>query len=426
MRAAETRIASEAVFVASVEALEALHGKGFAGDWQAWAKWYAGSDLEPPPGFLGWKGELLGRIDPNFADLLAADAPSRIRVEEIVWGGVPYEGIPALDEPPSLKPEEAGYLQPDEPVFGIALNGEARAYPLRILDWHEMVNDRVGGVDFSIAYCTLCGSGIGYRAIASDGKRYDFGSSGFLMRSNKLMVDRQTRTLWNQLTGRPVLGPLAAGDVKLEKLPVVVIRWGDWLAAHPETLVLSLDTGHDRPYVPGAAYGGYFASSETMFPVRLRSQLLPRKARVFGLEVDGVPKAYPLDRLIAEQVVNDTVNGVPVALVAPHSQVEVEGKSVRNGPATYFAGAPVRAYRTAGVALHLDGERLKDAEGGVWTLGEEALIGPEGQRAERLAGFLAYWFGWNSYYPGSLVYGQSAESAESPEAAGSTDPASGS
>ena len=268
-----------------------------------------------------------------------------------------------------------------------------------------MVNDRVGGVDFSIAYCTLCGSGIAYRGVASDGTRYDFGSSGFLMRSNKLMVDRQTRTLWNQITGRPVLGPLAATDVRLEMLPVVVTRWRDWQARHPGTRVLSLETGHDRPYQPGAAYAGYFASPETMFPARERSRLLPRKARVFGIEVDGVPKAYPLDTLIAERVVNDRVNGVPVVLVAPREQIRVEGVSVRSGPASYLAGAPVRAYRTDGATLHFDGETLRDATGRVWTLGEEGLEGPDGARAARLPGFLAYWFGWSSYHPGTLVYG---------------------
>ena len=404
LRAAEVGVASPGAGRASAGALESLHATGFGADWHAWVKWYAGTELAPPPGFTGWKGELLGRIDPHFAEILAPGAPSRIRVEEVVWGGVGFEGIPALDRPATLAAGEADYLTPEEPVFGIVLNGEARAYPHRILDWHEMVNDEVGGVGFSLAYCTLCGSGIAYRAEASDGKRYDFGSSGFLMRSNKLMVDRQTRTLWNHLTGRPVLGPLADSEVRLERLPLVVTRWADWRARHPGTRVLSLDTGFDRPYRPGAAYGGYFASPETMFPVRERSRLLPAKERVFGLELGGVPKAYPVEALVEARVVNDTLNDVAVVLVAADPQIEVAGSSVRTGPARYRAGAPVRAYRAGSARFRLEDGVLKDASGRTWKLEEDALVGPDGQRAERLAGFLAYWFGWSSFHPGTLVW----------------------
>ncbi len=409
MRAAEVGVASPAAGEASVRALEALHARGFGDDWPAWVAWYAGTDLAPPPGFTAWKGRLLGRVDPHFEELLSADAPSRIRVEEIVWGGVAYEGIPALDRPATVAADEARYLDPDEPVFGVSLQGEARAYPLRILDWHEMVNDRVGDVDFSLAYCTLCGSGIAYRALASNGRRYDFGSSGLLMRSNKLMVDRQTKTLWNQLTGRPVLGPQAAADVRLERLPIVLTTWRDWREAHPRTRVLSLETGFDRPYVPGAAYGGYFASPETMFPVRQRSRLLPPKARVFGLELGGVPKAYPLDLLVREHVVNDTVNGVPVVLLAPRAEIEVRGTSRRGEPATYRAGAPVRAYRAGSARFGWRDGKLEDQTGRAWKVEEDALVGPDGERAERVAGFLAYWFGWTSYYPGTLLHGHATE-----------------
>ncbi len=405
IRAAQIGIAAEGAGAVSASALDALHGTTRGADWPAWVAWYSGTDLEAPPGFSGWKGGLLSRIDESFGDLLRDDLPSRIRVEEVVWGGVAFGGIPALDRPPNVAPAQAGYLDPDEPVFGVFYGGQARAYPHRILDWHEMVNDEVGGVAFSIAYCTLCGSGIAYRSRASDGNDYDFGSSGFLMRSNKLMYDRQTRTLWNQLTGEPVLGSLADGDVELERLPVVVTRWKDWLATHPDTSVLSLDTGHERPYVPGAAYAGYFASPETMFPVRERSRLLPRKARVFGVEIDGVPKAFVVDRLVEEQVVNDVVNGVPLVLVAPESQIRVDGVSVREGPASYLAGAAVRAYRSGERRFAWSEGRLEDEQGRTWRVEEEALVGPDGERAERMPGFLAYWFGWHSYHPRSLVYG---------------------
>jgi hypothetical protein len=404
LRAAEVGIASPAVGEASARALEALTGLELGDDWPAWVTWYAGSDLEPPPGFIGWKGELLAGIDENFADLLYPGAPSTVRAEEIVWGGVAFEGIPALDRPATLAASEAVGLDPGEPVLGVELGGEARAYPLRILDWHEMVNDEVGGVAFSLAYCTLCGAGIAYRATAPGGAVYDFGSSGLLMRSNKLMVDRQTRSLWNQLTGRPVLGRLAESELRLERLPLVLTTWGDWLERHPKTRVLSFDTGTRRPYHPGAAYGGYFASPGTMFPVRSHSTKLAPKTRIYAIEIDGVPKAYPVDVLTEHRVVHDTVNGVELVLLTARDAITVEGRSVRGGPVTYEAGAPVRAYRAQGLAFTWKEGALLDGSGRAWSLEESALVGPDGERLPREPGFLAYWFGWNAYHPRGLLY----------------------
>jgi len=134
------------------ETLHALSGQSFGPDWAQWIDWYGRTDLSPPPGFTGWKGKLFSRIDPRFADFLRDDAPNRTRVEEIIWGGVRVDGIPALDNPKFIFAKEAAYLRPDEPVFGVFINGDARAYPQRILDWHEMANDVVGGVPITLAY----------------------------------------------------------------------------------------------------------------------------------------------------------------------------------------------------------------------------------------------------------------------------------
>ncbi|MHC4104659.1 MAG: DUF3179 domain-containing (seleno)protein, partial [Planctomycetota bacterium] len=200
IRAQQIGIVQKISYQTFIAALESLSGQSFGDNWHSWIEWYGMSDLEPPPQFTGWKGKLLGRIDPGFEEFLQDDLPVSIRVEEIQWGGVRVDGIPALDNPSMIPAEDADYLEPREPVFGISINGDSRAYPLCILDWHEMANDVVGGVPISLAYCTLCGAGIAYDGRASDGNIYTFGSSGFLFRSNKLMYDRQTRTLWNQLT----------------------------------------------------------------------------------------------------------------------------------------------------------------------------------------------------------------------------------
>jgi hypothetical protein len=388
-------------------ALESLSGQNLGGDWSAWIEWYGQTALTPPPGFTGWKGQLLGAIDPAFTNFLKDDAPAAIRVEEILWGGVQVDGIPALENAPLIPAHEADYLTPDEPVFGLSLNGDHRAYPLRILDWHEMANDVVGGMPVSLAYCTLCGAGIAYDGRATDGNTYTFGSSGFLYRSNKLMYDRQTRTLWNQMTGEPVLGALVGTGVKLNLLPVVLTSWADWQMQHPDTLVLSKATGFSRPYEPGAAYGDYFAFADTMFPVWQRSELLPAKARVFALQIEGIPKAYPVDTLIIEKVVNDTVGSQPLVLIAVRGDLTVEGNSFRSGPVSYNAGGEVRAY-ARGEHTFTPGpeaDTLLDANGLPWLITEEGLHGPRDEFLPRLPGHLAYWFGWYAFFPKTLIYG---------------------
>ena len=407
MRANQIGLLGSTIRQEPVDALEALTGETFGSDWPAWVEWYGKSDLEPPPGFTGWKGQLLGRIDPGFAEFLKDEHPSAIRPEEILWGGVAVDGIPALDNAAMIAAEEADYLEPEEPVFGISINGDQRAYPLRILDWHEMANDVVGGVPVSLAYCTLCGAGVAYDGRASDGETYTFGSSGFLFRSNKLMYDRQTRTLWNQLTGEPVLGELVGSGVKLDLLPLVVTTWQDWQAQHPDTVVLDLDTGYQRPYTPGAAYGDYFAYKDTMFPVWQRSDLLDTKARVYTLQIDGIPKAYPVKILAEEQVVNDTLAGTPVVLVASRGDITVDGNNQRVGPVSYNAGGEVRAYDRGGETFSPgpDADTVIDSKGRNWKVSEEALRGPDGESAPRINGHLAYWFGWYSFFPQTLLYG---------------------
>lgn len=391
-----------------IEALEALSGQEFGDDWPAWVEWYGRTELVPPPGFTSWKGLLLGRIDPQFDNFLRDEYPSRIRVEEILWGGVGVDGIPPLENAPMIPGREADYLLDDEPVFGLEINGEARAYPLRIIDNHEMANDTIGGVPVSIAYCTLCGAAVAYDGRGPDNQTYTFGTSGFLYRSNKLMYDRLTETLWNQLTGRPVLGELADSDIQLDTLPIVLATWADWLRQHPDTLVLDRDTGIYPAsfYEPGVLYGGYFASDGTMFPVWQRSDALPDKAFVYTLFLDGQPKAYSVDALAEAKVVNDTLGQTAVVLIAPNDPVTVSGEDRRLGSVTYTNGAEVRAYERS-EELFLPGPEpgsIADSQGGVWQVTEQALIGPAGRELPRLPGHLAYWFGWYAFFPDTLLF----------------------
>lgn len=369
------------------DALAAITGETQARNWFDWMLWQqAHPEVKPHPSFERVKLDLLFSVDPGFSRFLPLTPNAGIHLEEVVWGGVAAaDGIPALTSPKLVAAEEADYLIPGEPVFGIAINGDARAYPLRILDWHEMLNDVVGGVPVSLAYCTLCGAGILFDGrVEGLDKPLTFGSSGLLYRSNKLMYDTATDSLWNQFTGRPVSGRLAGSDIVLKMLPVVIAPWRDWLARHPETRVLSLDTGHVRDYTPGAPYGHYFASPRLMFPALVPDDGRPLKDRVFGVRTAGSAKAWPLEDFRAMPVINDTIGLTDVVVV---------GDAV---------GGTARAYRRDGrtFAPGPAADRLL-AGGEAWEVTEEALVGPGGDRLPRLAGHVAFRFAWTAFVDGA-------------------------
>ena len=139
--------------ISTVPALESLTGTKLGDNWSKWVEWLQQhEEVHPNQSFLAWKADVYSRIDPAFENFLYPGVPYRIRIEEIVWGGVRKDGIPALTNPKQVKPTEATYLTPQELVFGVSINGDNRAYPLRILDWHEMFNDVVGGKPVTLSY----------------------------------------------------------------------------------------------------------------------------------------------------------------------------------------------------------------------------------------------------------------------------------
>jgi len=360
--------------------LQRLTGATASG-WFDWMVWQQGADVRPHAGHHVLQQRVWTTIDPRFAQFFESDVPPRIRLEEIVWGGVKVDGIPALTNPRLLSAAEASYLNDDDRVFGVALGGVARAYPLRIANWHEMVNDVVGGVPVSLAYCTLCNAGILFRTdVAGYEAPLVFGSSGFLYRSNKLMYDTATQSLWNQFTGRPVVGPLAAQDLELEILPVAITSWREWVTRHPKTTVLDIDTGFERDYRPGAAYGEYFASSELMFPARSDADDLAPKAEVFGVRAPGGAAAWPLEAFEGGAVIHDRAGLWDLVLI---------GDS---------ATRTVRAYRReATERFRRDGAGLVRDDGVRFVVTETALEAANEIRRERVPGHLAYWFAWAGY-----------------------------
>jgi hypothetical protein len=161
-------------------------------------------EIAPTPGYIPFKASLYARIHPDFAAILREGAPRTVRAEEVVFGGVVPRGIPALRMPRTVPASEAAYLGENDVVFGAEVGGETRAYPERILDWHEIVNDVLGGRTVTLAYCPLCGAAILYETTLGEGETWTFATSGLVYRSNKLMLDEQTGNLWSQMTGEPV------------------------------------------------------------------------------------------------------------------------------------------------------------------------------------------------------------------------------
>jgi Protein of unknown function (DUF3179) len=363
--------------------LAALTGEAPGRGWPEWMLWQqAHPEIVPFEGFDAFKADTMAVIDPNFRLFLQPGVAHDIRLEEIVWGGVHKDGIPALVNPTLIAAAEAGYLEDDELVFGVEINGDVRAYPLRILDWHEMLNDVVGGVPVALAYCTLCGSGILYDThVPGRDEPFAFGSSGFLYRSNKLMYDQQTHSLWNQFTGKPVVGPLTGSGIELDVLPVAITSWQDWRTQHPDTRVLSLETGYERDYTPGKPYGDYFASAELMFPVLVPDDRLAPKDYVFALRGED-DKAWPLDAFEGGRMINDS--DLDVVLIGD------------------AATRSVRAYRAGGRTFAAGGDSaVVQADGQDWRIEESALVGPNGLRLARLPGHIAYWFAWQDFVDGA-------------------------
>lgn len=365
--------------------MQTLTGEKIGTDWFDWMLWQERNpQLVPHPSLIPFKREVLLGIDQNFDVFLRPEYLQRdkmnIRLEEIAWGGVRKDGIPSLDNPTLIKGTQADYLKSDDLVFGVSINGDERAYPLRIMGWHEMFNEVIGGVPVALAYCTLCGSGILFETqVSGRRKPLIFGSSGFLYRSNKLMFDRETHSLWNQYTGKPVVGPLVNSGIVLKQRPVVITTWESWQASHPGTRVLSLNTGHRRNYGSGVVYREYFASPELMFPALVDQSAHRQKDYVFAIRQFGAARAWPLDAFSRTRVINDAIANRPLVLI---------GNSDKR---------TVRAYERKSHRFQASDGGLVDQNGQKWTLTEEALIGPDGTRLPRVAGHISYWFAWDNY-----------------------------
>ena len=237
-----------------------------------------------------------------------------------------------------------------------------------------------------------------------DGEVLEFGTSGLLYQSNKLMYDRSTRSLWHQFLGEPVLGPLADSEIRLELHPVLVTDWEEWAHDHPDTTVLDIDTGIFPPEAyqsetdPDSSYYDYRQTEDTLYPVRDRSNTLPTKAEVLGLSLNGEARAYPLELLHKNPVLNDSLGGLNIVVLTQQGSGSVRA---------YERGTRAFPPPHTGENASELGASLLDGDGRLWAVLEEALVLAEDPDTSfrRLPSHMAYWFGWFSFYPGTDVYG---------------------
>jgi hypothetical protein len=339
--------------------------------------------------------------------------------------------IAAIDEPKVVSIEEAnGWLVAREPVLAVQIGEEARAYPLQILMWHEIVNDTVGGVAVAATYCPLCNTAIAFErsfpsTSSGQAQVLDFGTTGRLRYSNLIMYDRQTESWWQQATGEAIAGQFTGQQLTF--VPAALVSWADFKAAYPEGQVLSRETGYNRDYGQNP-YAGYDAENATPFLYNgpETPDDLPQMARVLGVVLDGETVAYPYKTLKEVHTVNDAVGDEPIAVFwkagtasAMDSALIADGRDV---------GAAVAFKRT------LDGERMSFAfdddrdlfvdeqTESAWTILGQAVSGPlEGKQLEPIAGLNNFWFSWAAFHPGTGIHQTDEKNTDEGESGGNAD-----
>jgi len=329
---------------------------------------------------------------------------------QIVSGGPGKDGIPALTNPPVVTAGEGdSFLQAEDLVLGVVVNGEARVYPHGILWWHEIVNDVLGGKPILVTFCPLTGSGIVYEP-EIDGRVLNFGTSGLLFDNNLILFDRTTDSLWSQMRLQSICGSFQGTRPPL--LPVVQATWAGWKSLHPETTVLSFNTGFRRNY-DVYPYGSYdqIGNEQLLFPQSFIDRRLPMKETVLGIVHEGLARAYSMSRMAASGprlAVNDVVNGLPVlvAFEAISSIAIPFDRRLMNADGTEVLETLELDVVEDGAALF----RLKDRQtGSIWNLLGEAVEGPlQGERLRQIETYSAFWFAWAAFNRDSEIHDPAA------------------
>ena len=313
-----------------------------------------------------------------------------VPLDKIRGGGPPKDGIPSIDDPVFVDAKNAEFVSDADVVIGLEINGDARAYPLFIMVWHEIVNDEVGGTPVSVTYCPLCYTNQVFERVL-DGQPVEFGTSGKLYNSNLVMYDRLTDSYWSQALGMAITGELTGQT--LDIIPFDVITWADWKELHPDSKVLTTETGHIRAY--GAdPYGNYYTDNRIMFPVEHMDERMHPKEIILGFHINDISKAYKQFDLHNMVVINDNIGNTPILLTSLFSGNSRAFDRNLNGETLEFEFS--------------EGKVLDVQTGSEWDYDGIAISGPNnGESLERLPFSPGFWFEWVAFHPDTLVHGES-------------------
>jgi hypothetical protein len=317
---------------------------------------------------------------------------SIVPLDQIVSGGPPPDGIPSIDNPKFISVQEASkFLEDSELVLGLNINGDIRAYPLQILVWHEIVNDEIGSIPVAVTYCPLCFTNQVFNRTIDDGQEVvEFGTSGKLYNSNLVMYDRTSKSLWSQAMAEGIVGKYAG--TKLERVPFDVAYWKEWKQLYPDSKILSRDTGSNRPYGVDP-YGDYYTNSDVLFPISNRDDRLGLKEIVVGFENKGQYKAYKLQEIEDNKVINDQVNGKSITLFSSYPFMIRAYDPIAEGQILEFTYNPKSK------------NFLDEQTGSEWNFEGKAISGQmKGKQLTRLPFDEGFWFEWVAFHPKTEIY----------------------
>lgn len=355
-------------------------------------------------GYLLTRSEGASAGAPEAASRIADPSEGLLDPKDIVEV-IPPDGIPSIDDPVFIDPAEATWLQDREPVVAVEIEGEARAYPLQILTWHEIVNDTIAGVPVAVTFCPLCNTAVAFERPKIEGEITTFGTSGKLINSNLLMYDRKTESLWPQVTGVALTG--SEKGHSLQRIPAQIVSWTDFVTAHPDGTVLSRDTGHERRYGDNP-YPGYddVDKSPFLYSGEIDGRLAAME-RVLGVAVDGDVVAFPYFRFheAAQEgvsIVQDDVGNTPVIVMWKEGTASaLDDTKISASEDVGAAAAFLR--RVEGKALDFivrAGSIVDRQTRSEWNIFGHAVRGPMvGKRLEAIPATDSFWFDWAAFHP---------------------------
>lgn len=310
-----------------------------------------------------------------------------VPLDKIKSGGPPKDGIPSIDNPKFVSAQEATFVSNDDLVIGLRLNGETKAYPLFIMVWHEIVNDKLGDTPVAVTYCPLC-----FTNQVFDRKinciETEFGTSGKLYNSNLVMYDRNTGSYWSQAMGKAITGELAGYELK--RIPFDVAKWGDWKMLYPDSLVLTTDTGFVRSY-GSDPYGDYYTNSQIVFPVENKDDRMHPKQIILGFDDKNTYKAYKLTDIQEHKLINDKINDKNILLMSIFPNTARAFDRDLDGKILEFVVS--------------DGKIVDKQTNSQWNFDGLAISGPlKEKQLGRLVFNPGFWFEWVAFHPNTEVY----------------------